>query len=237
MEQVTPTKIDKRIKYPAYIYGIRPKDGEYFYIGSTVQTVEIRFRSHLNDVKAYRHVNPGFMAAIRKYGADSCEIDILEVTTIKKRFVREYAWLSRLERQGIPLTNICKSIKQAEKIAESRVAKQSIDRDGLSQRFLNHVEIALRINESEIFFNYLKDNGISYLDLPDRPPHPHAVKVFRDHVRQMLVESPKFTMFGYGEEAFWKATEMLAADPHASSFGFVTAIAHRPTTALQIYAA
>lgn len=173
MDAPTPKQqlfVDKRIKYPAYIYGIRPKGGEYFYVGSTAQTVKIRFRAHLSDVKAYRHTNHGFASAIREHGAENCEIDILEVTTVKKRFVREYAWLSKLEKQGVQLTNICKSVRQAEKIAESRKINQAVDREQLSSRFLNHVELALRMNDS------------------------------------------------------------------ASSFGFVTAIAHRPSTVLQIYA-
>jgi group I intron endonuclease len=73
------------------IYCITNKVNGKKYVGQTITTLEKRWKDHLLDSK---HLNYYFYKAIRKYGSDCWELEILEET--EDLAERERFWIKKL---------------------------------------------------------------------------------------------------------------------------------------------
>lgn len=96
---------------PAFVYGLKVKDGDIFYVGSTIKPIEVRFNDHIMSVYAKTHVNNGLVDYVTKYGADGIEVCLLEEMQEGYRFVREAVWIAKLKTEGVQLVNIANPSK------------------------------------------------------------------------------------------------------------------------------
>ncbi len=122
----------------AFIYGIRPEIGTYFYIGSTNQSIQSRFKQHIKQVSAGTHSNPHFSNTVNKIGIDKIYADELEVTTEGERFTCEYAWIDKLQTSGVRLTNIIKCLEND---------RQARPKGQVIVEFVERILLYLRCNE------------------------------------------------------------------------------------------
>ena len=76
------------------IYKIVNKHNSKIYIGQTTKSAQERFETHCADAK-YKSKNTVFHKAIRKYGPESFEIEILEETEEPNE--REKFWIAELK--------------------------------------------------------------------------------------------------------------------------------------------
>lgn len=68
----------------AYIYGLWSKERGYFYIGSTIQPLSVRLKTH------YRSHNSRVRDFITATGRPNVDIHPLAVVPAEMRFIREY---------------------------------------------------------------------------------------------------------------------------------------------------
>jgi len=86
----------------AHIYGLREKGASvFFYIGSTKNSPNKRFRQHLTKRTVNRHLSN----KIKKIGKDCVELIIIEKVDLNQRFSAEYRWIQKYLSEGHPLTN------------------------------------------------------------------------------------------------------------------------------------
>ncbi len=104
---------------PCYIYGIKPKDGEVFYIGSAVD-VEKRFATHLRDCRNDRHTNALFLQKAYKIGLNNLSFEIIDTTTETHRLPVEYGHIQAFAARGLELVNIIRTERQQEFFLRAR---------------------------------------------------------------------------------------------------------------------
>lgn len=97
------------------IYGIRGTADVYFYIGSTKHPADRRLSQHLHLYSKGKHT-PGFAYCVDSCGIENIEIDLLDVVAEDQREQCEFEWIERLLRQGHPLVNRVRSLKQQGRI-------------------------------------------------------------------------------------------------------------------------
>ena len=114
-ERLTQQQIDdillrdeprKPKKRKASIYALKCGEGKRFYIGSTIADAKQRFSTHKSEVKNRRHHNKYLENNWLKIGLDNVSFEIIETTSEKKRYDREYYWIQKHIQEGVKLTNI-----------------------------------------------------------------------------------------------------------------------------------
>lgn len=80
----------------AYVYKITNKKNGKMYIGKTVFSIEKRWREHCSDYKRRKNENRPLYSAMRKYGAKSFKIEILEEVSERDVDEREKFWIELL---------------------------------------------------------------------------------------------------------------------------------------------
>lgn len=91
----------------AYVYGLRAIDGaEYFYIGSTKNTLQRRLRQHLDAVRLGQHKNTHLINKVKKVGVENVVIEPILECADGVRFIREYEEIRAHIKRGVKLTNI-----------------------------------------------------------------------------------------------------------------------------------
>lgn len=89
------------------VYGIRAKGAtDPFYVGSSRQSAQTRFYSHLREIRNNKHKNLHFANKAKKIGLESLEVYEIEQVTRESQFVREHKIINEYLSQGIYLTNI-----------------------------------------------------------------------------------------------------------------------------------
>lgn len=90
----------------AIIYGIKPKDGDLFYIGSTEKSKEERFGGHLTAVRRGTHNNKFFARLVKHYKPENLEVVELDRTTTRQKETRELDLIAEHLGKGLALTNL-----------------------------------------------------------------------------------------------------------------------------------
>jgi len=106
----------------AYIYGIRPKNGEYFYIGSTVKPIKSRLRQHILQHRRGEH-SQQFSSFVNRFGSENIEIDTIETVAMSERDEREYYWINFYLQDCAGLANRIRSIEQSEGFKRSLIRR------------------------------------------------------------------------------------------------------------------
>ena len=102
-EGVSPEEAFERIPNPGYAYGIiyliTNKITQKQYVGLTVQTLERRWRYHIEQAHAVQIKNEKSLhAAIRKYGEENFQIQEIDRGTTKKDLeAKERKWIKKLK--------------------------------------------------------------------------------------------------------------------------------------------
>jgi hypothetical protein len=135
----------------AFVYGLRADgDAEPFYIGSTKNPVERRFKQHLDDIRTGRNKNTHLVRRARKIGADRIVCDVIEECSNADRFEIEYATIRKALDRGVKLTNII----VAQRDFEIRRLTEEYDNYEILPRhieaILNAVENGLRRDEDSL---------------------------------------------------------------------------------------
>lgn len=86
------SKEDKK----AYVYKIINKANGKIYIGSTIDA-ERRKGDHFRDLRRKKHCNNYLQKAWNKYGEDSFEFEVIEVTNLECQYIREQYYLDTLK--------------------------------------------------------------------------------------------------------------------------------------------
>lgn len=90
----------------ARVYGIRSKNTtDYFYIGSTKHSLEIRLKGHIDAIKRGNNKNRHFTNKVKRVGIENLVIELIEECAEEIRFIREYEIIGEYLRRGISLTN------------------------------------------------------------------------------------------------------------------------------------
>ena len=77
----------------ATIYKITSTAGDKVYIGSTTQSLVVRWRVH----KVRQHYNCTSKFLFDEYGVDTCSMEEIEKVDLDKRFERERFWIENTE--------------------------------------------------------------------------------------------------------------------------------------------
>ena len=80
-----------------YIYKITNKINEKIYIGKTLQPIYMRFKEHCKDAFRDRNEKRPLYAAMRKYGTESFEIELIEEISIDRLSEREMYWIEKYD--------------------------------------------------------------------------------------------------------------------------------------------
>ena len=101
-EGITPEEAFERIPNPGYakglIYLITNKINQKQYVGLTIQTLERRWKYHLEQAKA-NHIksNESLHNAIRQYGQEAFHLEVVDKGTTKKDLeAKERQWIEKL---------------------------------------------------------------------------------------------------------------------------------------------
>lgn len=78
-----------------YIYKIINQINQKVYIGQTKISIEIRFKQHLNDAKRKKNVNRRISKAIKEYGKENFQIELLEECPNNLLNEREKYWIKK----------------------------------------------------------------------------------------------------------------------------------------------
>lgn len=100
-----------------FIYGLRPRGGDFFYIGSTIQPLKSRLAGHLNQSH-----NKAVISRIKEIGRDNVEIVLIEVVESAGRVQREYEVITQHQAAGIELLNTQVRIKANTRSSECAVS-------------------------------------------------------------------------------------------------------------------
>ena len=79
----------------AFIYKITNKENNKVYIGQTIQKPELRWYHHLEEASLGSNLK--FHKALRKYGKDGFNWEIIEIVEPEKLNEREKYWISFYE--------------------------------------------------------------------------------------------------------------------------------------------
>jgi len=90
----------------AIIYGFKTNDCEVFYIGSTKNTKEYRFKQHIELIKNNSHYNKHLANKVKKLGIENVFAIELETVELDRQFTREHELIQQYTKNGIRLTNI-----------------------------------------------------------------------------------------------------------------------------------
>ena len=80
-----------------FIYCITNDINGKQYVGKTTDTIEARFKEHLNDATKERCQNRPLYRAINKYGKEHFSISVLEECPLNNLDTREIYWISQLK--------------------------------------------------------------------------------------------------------------------------------------------
>lgn len=90
----------------AVIYGLKTKDCEVFYIGSTKHTKEARLKQHADLITTGKHYNKHLANKVLKLGIHNVTAVELETVPIERQFDREHELIQQYIKDGASLTNI-----------------------------------------------------------------------------------------------------------------------------------
>lgn len=125
----------------AYIYGIKNKKNNLYYIGQTINKSTRKYR-HLNDLKNQKHPNYHLQNAYNKYGENYFEFEILEViedySTIKDR---ENFWIEKIGYYNIDKGRTGFTPKALRNMSEAQIGKASSRRILTNEQVLNFLSI------------------------------------------------------------------------------------------------
>ena len=88
-----------------YIYGLRPKGGEVFYVGSTKHDIQDRLKAHLDYIRNGQNNNKYFVNKVNRIGYENIEVVQLEEVTPNDRWIRERDWIQKLLADEVKLVN------------------------------------------------------------------------------------------------------------------------------------
>lgn len=92
------------VSRPGIIYALHLGDGDYRYVGQTIQHLRHRIRHHLNDASS--GVQYPVHQWIRKHGRDAIHYRVLEyVQDLSILSEREMYWIARFRMEGMSLLN------------------------------------------------------------------------------------------------------------------------------------
>lgn len=113
------------------IYGLRRKDSEVFiYVGSAFDS-QARFKSHLSHLRSISHCNLKLQIEADSFGIELLESVQLASVSVEHRFTVEYDIIESFIKEGHPLTNIVRSLKQHNFIAKSNTLEGSLYRSAV----------------------------------------------------------------------------------------------------------
>lgn len=92
-----------------YIYGLKTKDTDYFYVGSTKHEPNHRLAQHLYNIRYNYTKNKHFRNKISQLGVENVVVEVIEKVVLDQRFIREYFWIEKIISDGTNLTNIIRS--------------------------------------------------------------------------------------------------------------------------------
>jgi hypothetical protein len=115
-----PPVLPERQPNQSCVYGLREKGtDEFFYVGSTDDTIEERERTHWREIP--RNPNKKFANKMKKLGKAKVEAVPLEYPDKEQRFEREYHWVEKLLEEGAILLNDKGTKKEQGKKTRKRV--------------------------------------------------------------------------------------------------------------------
>lgn len=91
----------------AYVYGLRTShDLDYFYIGSTKNSLSHRLKQHIDYIRLGYNKNHHLVNKVRKVGFENVIIEPIIECDESERFDREYEIITEHLQKGVHLTNV-----------------------------------------------------------------------------------------------------------------------------------
>lgn len=95
------------MKDTAFIYGLRAaSSNQYFYIGSTRQSLKDRFDGHKSLARTGKHYNRHLMHTMRQIGIEHVICEPIEACPVADQFQREHDLINQYLAEGHALTNL-----------------------------------------------------------------------------------------------------------------------------------
>lgn len=156
-----------------YVYKITNDINNKFYIGQSINDVNVRFQRHIGDSIGKRHLNTHFGRAIRKYGPEHFHVEIIDTAYNQEELTKkEYEWIKNTNatKYGYNETyaeykcggNTYRSKTQSEMVKiNSKISKRNSRSGNGNSRAIKMKNIH---TGEEIFFDSIKSAQIHFND-------------------------------------------------------------------------